>query len=366
MQPAPVQLVASVSTLSPPTSLQRPFSLLDVRPWLLVTGVAIGASLLFTAQIYFSWSTTGGNATWWQSMYWAFGDWLEWAILSPAIFWLSGKFRFSRADWGWSLSAHIVGAVAICIVHASLCTIAAVIQGLTVGPPVIFIDYLQAVTSKRLPFNLAVYSAVVCAWHVWTHSREVRAREAELAELRGQLAESQLFALRMQLNPHFLYNTLNAISSLMLKDVPAANLSRELDFIKGYLEIEQIRFGDRLRVVLETEPATLDAAVPNFILQPIVENAFRHAIDFRDRDGEIIVRTQRDQEMLVLILADNGPGEFSRNSSRLHTGCHVGLSNTRQRLRTLYGEQHQFDLSPNDAGGMTARIMLPFRVSSKS
>src|SRR5438034_783234 len=168
-------------------------------------------------------------------------------------------------------------------------------------------------------------------WHAWNYYRQLREREVQATELAGQLAQAQLQALRMQLNPHFLFNALNAVSSLMLKDVVAANkmisrlgellrltleksdqqevpLQQEIDFLRRYLEIEQIRFGERLQLQMEFEPSTLEAAVPNLILQPLVENAIRHAIEPQEAAGQIVLRSIRDNGRLVLQVSDNGPG----------------------------------------------------------
>jgi LytS/YehU family sensor histidine kinase len=192
----------------------------------------------------------------------------------------------------------------------------------------------------------------------------------------------------MQLNPHFLFNTLNAVSSLMLKDVVAANkmisrlgellrltldksdqpevpLRQEVEFLRRYLEIEQIRFGARLQLKMEVDPSTLDAAVPNLILQPLVENAIRHAIEPQEAAGEIELRSIRDNGRLVLQVSDNGPGLTPENAKPAErcddTRERIGLNNTRERLRKLYGGNQQFDLTGNTMGGVTARVSIPFR-----
>src|SRR4030095_5938019 len=162
-----------------------------------------------------------------------------------------------------------------------------------------------------------VYALIVCAWYAWDYYRKFRERDAQATELAGRLAQAQLQALRMQLNPHFLFNTLNAVSSLMLTDVAAANrmisrlgellrlaleksdqqevpLQQEIEFLRKYLEIEQIRFGDRLQLKIEVAPSTIEAAVRNLILQPLVENAVRHAIEPQEAGGQIQLRSVRD------------------------------------------------------------------------
>jgi len=231
---------------------------------------------------------------------------------------------------------------------------------------------------------------MVCAWHAWNYHRRYREREAQATELAARLAQAQLQALRMQLNPHFLFNTLNAISSLMLKDVNSANrmiarlgellrlaleinhdqevpLQRELEFLRRYIEIEQIRFGDLLEVRLDVEPATLDAAVPNLILQPVVENAVRHAIEPKTTGGLIELRCLRSNGSLLLQVSDNGLGlnswKTNADEPSSQTRERVGLGNTRQRLQKLYGDQQSFELVENSSGGVTANSIIPFRLA---
>jgi len=210
--------------------------------------------------------------------------------------------------------------------------------------------------------------------------RKYRERELRTAELEKRLVQAKLQTLQMQLNPHFLFNTLHSISSLMHKDVEAADkmitrlgdllraalagadtqevtLRQELNLLQLYLSIEQIRFGNRLSVKMEIAPDTLEAQVPNLILQPLVENAIRHGIEPRARPGCIELRSQRQDSRLALVVSDNGAG-ISGNGA-VKEG--VGLSNTRARLRELYGETHRFELVGGPAGGMRVEVSIPFR-----
>jgi LytS/YehU family sensor histidine kinase len=195
----------------------------------------------------------------------------------------------------------------------------------------------------------------------------------------------------MQLNPHFLFNTLNAVSALMLKDVNAANrmiarlgdllrlalenterqevpLQQEIEFLRRYLEIEQIRFGDRLQLKMDVDPATLTAAVPNLILQPLVENAIRYAIEPQEAAGQIELHSSRDNGRLILQVSDNGTGTGHQTAGLFENGSNgreqVGLRNTRERLRKLYGDHQVFQLTRNARGGVTASLTIPFQVAS--
>jgi two-component sensor histidine kinase len=358
---------------------------------ILLTATALG--FFFAAQIYFSAASFHREISWGQAFYWSFGDWYEWALLSPIIFWACRRFRFDRASWQKSLAVHLFGGLVLSGVHAVMCALAAVLQGWVTGKAIAFGTSLHGLLANRTHYNLAVYALIVCAWHAWDYYRKFREREVEATELAGRLAQAQLQALRMQLNPHFLFNTLNAVSSLMLKDVQAANkmlsrlgdllrltlesnhrqevpLRQEIDFLRRYLDIEQIRFGERLQLKMEIDPSTLEAAVPNLILQPLVENAIRHAIEPQEAAGQIELRSLRDNGRLILHVADNGPGLTLKTAKAAEVSQdgreRVGLNNTRARLRKLYGENQQFDLNGNAMGGATASLSIPFHLAPTS
>jgi len=365
--------------------------LVALRQGALILLVATALGFFFAGQIYFSAASMNRSVSWGQALYWSFGDWYEWALLSPFIFWLCRKATFERGAWPSSLAIYLGAGLLLAGVHAVMCAVAAVLQGWVTAKPVVFGDSLRGLLANRTHYNLAVYAVIVCAWHAWDYYRKFREREGQATELAARLAQAQLQALRMQLNPHFLFNTLNAVSSLMLKDVVAANkmlsrlgellrltleqsdqqevpLQQELEFLRRYLQIEQIRFGERLQLSLEVESSTLEAAVPNLILQPLVENAIRHAIEPQETTGRIVLRSNRDNGHLVLQVSDNGPGLTPPPAPGARAAAenreHIGLNNTRDRLRKLYGERQQFELTGNSMGGVTASLSIPFRVAS--
>jgi sensor histidine kinase YesM len=204
------------------------------------------------------------------------------------------------------------------------------------------------------------------------------ARESE--QLQARLDQARLQALRLQLQPHFLFNTLNTISALMHRDVDAADamiarlsdllrmslqrvgvqevpLKEELDFLSKYLEIEQTRFRDRLTVVFDVQADTLDALVPNLLLQPLVENAIKHGIGPRPTPGQIAVRARRNGALLELDVQDNGVGLSAARLTDFNRG--VGLSNTRSRLDHLYGSLHRFEFRQPAEGGLLVCIAIP-------
>jgi two-component system, LytTR family, sensor kinase len=234
--------------------------------------------------------------------------------------------------------------------------------------------------------QFAVVLFLWCSLYFSIKQWQQAAREREkLLRAESEAREARLSALRYQLNPHFLFNSLNAVSTLVLEGNAAAAtrmlaqigellrttldgeslleipLAHELAFIKQYLAIEQTRLGDRLRVETTISQDTLDAAVPNMLLQPLVENAVRHGIAALIEGGTITLTSALHDDNLLITIANSGPGV---EGTALQNGTHssgIGLTNTAERLRTLYGENQRFVLQPLDAGGYEATIEIPFR-----
>jgi LytS/YehU family sensor histidine kinase len=223
--------------------------------------------------------------------------------------------------------------------------------------------------------------------------KKVRDRERDSAELslkasrlETQLVEAQLGVLRAQLHPHFLFNALHAISTLVdwrpkqarrmlvrlsellrlaleLSDEQQITLAREMDWLERYLELQQIRFGDRLTVELKIDPESVAALVPPLILQPLVENALEHGVERRISEGKVEIVAERDGKWLRMRVRDNGPGLVSAPTSSRK--C-VGVRNTRERLRTLYGDDQQLVLRNRDSEGTEAMVELPFKPHESS
>ncbi|MEW6130096.1 MAG: histidine kinase [Acidobacteriota bacterium] len=246
-------------------------------------------------------------------------------------------------------------------------------------------NFTQRFPSLEFSSTLFTFWAMVGVIYAFEYYRKYRLHELRASQLEIQLSQAQLQALRMQLNPHFLFNTLHAISSLMRRNVEEADrmiahlsdllrlslehtgqqevpLNQELEFLKRYLEIEQTRFQERLRVCMEIAPETLDALVPNLILQPLVENAIRHGIAPRAAPGTVEVFARRQGETLEIQVQDNGCGLQHNDSSGLTEG--VGLANTRARLIQLYGAAQHFELKNRTEGGVTVKLIIPFRQCS--
>ena len=225
------------------------------------------------------------------------------------------------------------------------------------------------------------YGTFVLVSSLMDYYERYQAGEFRASQLEAQLAQAQLQALKMQLQPHFLFNTLNSISALQLTDVEAANrmtarlgdflrltldnagqqevpLRQEMEFLRGYLEIESIRFQDRLQVTLDLDPETLDTHVPNLILQPIVENAIKYAVVKRAAAGHIQIRAHRYNGALRLQVQDDGPGLQLPALGNIATRG-VGLDNTRRRLQQLYGNAQKFELANVPEGGLLVTLEIP-------
>jgi LytS/YehU family sensor histidine kinase len=230
---------------------------------------------------------------------------------------------------------------------------------------------------------MGIYLLIALMSYAYSYYRRFRQGQLRTLQLEAQLSQAQLQALKMQLHPHFLFNTLHSISALLTKDVEAARkmisrlgdflrltlensgsqevtLQQEMDFLRCYLEIERIRFQNRLVTRMDVNSQALAAKVPNLILQPIVENAIRHGIAPRSTPGLIEIEAKQLNGTLRIQVRDNGPGlpEHRNSGSLFKKG--LGLANTESRLERLYGADHLFDLTNNPAGGLIVTLEIPF------
>jgi signal transduction histidine kinase len=313
----------------------------------------------------------------WHELLWEGGDWLVYGLLTPAVFLVARRFPPTRDRLVPRLLLHLVAALLLCAAWAGGGIILWQLLGLEGGTP--YGSGMMGWFFTSLPFGVAVYFAVLGVERATTYFLEARERETQAARLSAQLAEARLGALRMQMQPHFLLNSLNAITVIvrdrdtatatrMLEHLgeilrrvmrtgrpPEVPLADEIDFVRQYLAIEEIRFSDRLKPEFAVDPALLRPAVPEFVLQPLVENALRHGLAKRVSATLLRIEARRDGDTLVLTVTDDGPG----GGTEERTG--VGLANTRERLATLYGDRAQLTLTPAPGGGTTAVIRLPFR-----
>jgi two-component system, LytTR family, sensor kinase len=353
------------------------------RPWLkwlmaLALWTMIG--IAFAGQLYLSRSNIGFPVTWAFAMSRALADWYVFALLSIPAFWLARRFHIARVGWYRNLLVHL-GASALFSL-AWMFLRAWMEEWLTRGSsdPTTFSAAFSHALMATFSFNLLIYWVIVSVSHAIGYYRKFHERELRTSELEKRLAQAKLQALQMQLNPHFLFNTLHAISSLMHQDVEAADrmiahlsdllrsalenvatqevqLRQELAFLDSYLEIERTRFGERLTLRKEIDPATLDGLVPNLLLQPLMENAIQHGIEPHARPGIIELRACREHGMLHLQVRDNGSG--IQTAQALQEG--IGLSNTRARLQQLYGDAHRLTLANGPDGGLEVTVRIPWR-----
>jgi len=315
-------------------------------------------------------------------------DWFIYAFLTPFVFRFSRRFPLVREQLGARIWLHLLAALALCVAWAGMGTI---IRWAIFPASAPASDYLHGFISwifTTLPFGAGVYFALVGIEHSLFYFRQVREREMQAAQLKAQLSEARLNALQMQLNPHFLFNSLNAITVLVRdKDTGSASrmlellsdvlhqvlrtettheitLSKELEFLSRYLEIEQIRFSDRLRPHIHVSTEVLQALVPVFLLQLLVENAIRHGIAVHTNAGLLEITVKREGEKLILTVRNDGGKEPASSQENASAGGGIGLANTRARLQTLYGEDAALETGFGDQGDFIAMVRLPYREDS--
>jgi signal transduction histidine kinase len=309
------------------------------------------------------------------------GYWYSWACLAPGILWLSRRFPLDKQHWRVSLPMHLVGVFAATTLHVAMSVATRMATYWTIGESTAsWRREAQRMFFLNFDWEMMTYWAIVGLCHALAYRHVAQVRALRASQLETSLVEAQLQSLQRQLQPHFLFNTLNTISALMHRDVDAADamiarlsdllrislqmvgvqevsLKEELDFLSKYLEIEQTRFRDRLTVVFDVQPDTFDGLVPNLILQPLVENAIKHGIGPRPAPGTITIRSRRISGMLELRVQDDGVGMSAARLSDFNRG--VGLSNTRARLEHLYGSLHRFEFRRPPEGGLLVLIAVP-------
>lgn len=354
-----------------------------------------------------------GSLTFWQlyrstDMPMRFGTtfWLElsqiltYVPLTPLVYILAIRYPIRRNNWRRRVLPYLGMGVLFCVAHI-------ILRGIT--PYAIYEpkyrDWTSAIWNahshhfgiqwdglRKLFLNNLVdditgtFVPIVLIANAVSYYRKYRDREIQASQLEAQLAKAHLQSLKSQLQPHFLFNTMHSISALMLTDVQAADrmitrladllrmnlecagtqittLSKELEFVNCYLSIEQVRFEDRLSVVLDIAPETLDARVPLLLLQPLVDNAVKHGISHRVAGGQIHISAQRQNGDLKLEVRDNGPGLSTSATDR---GCRIGLKVTRERLEALYGQNQCVELASPVEGGVSVLVSIPFETEPDS
>ena len=298
-----------------------------------------------------------------------------WALAAPLVFLVARSVPIDREGW-WRA---VLGHAAASLVLTSLIVVAAelVLRAVGIRTDRTFWTFLPLAFAVNFHGLWPTYWMLLLGFLSFDFYVKLRDRELRSAQLEGRLNEARLSALKAQLQPHFLFNTLNSISSLMYQDVDAADamltrlsellrltidrdrqvvpLREELELVRRYLAIERIRFGDRLRVDYDVDPASREIPVPSLVLQPLVENAIRHSIARQERGGHIRISARCDSAQIELRVEDDGPG--LPRGGVAHRG--VGLGNTEARLAQLYPARSSIELSNRPGGGVAVRIIIP-------
>ena len=349
----------------------------------------IGVGLFLFSQDMARKLVSGEPTPWWHYLTsWMVGISL-WTLLTPPILWLGRRFAIERKYWLRRILLHLALSVLVALTQLSLESMILWRLGMfptlmTGFAPTFFFLALIGFHQGILTYFTILGIQAGFRYYNGYRERQQQALRLELhaSELETQLARARLNALKMQLQPHFLFNTLNAIMVLVrqqkgrqaeemlarlgdllrcvLEDVEAQEVSlrRELEYLRLYLSIEQVRFADRLRVEIAADPAVLCAAVPQLGLQPIVENAIRHGLAKHEAAGLIEIRAARVEGRLELTVSDDGPG-FRADPAAEPAG--IGLANTRARLRQLYGHDAALTIRNRERAGAVVTISLPFR-----
>jgi two-component system LytT family sensor kinase len=346
------------------------------RRWLIVAWTWIGwtgLALFLGISSSLAYLAIGNPARWSLTIRMSLAEVYVWGALAPLVMRLARRFAFTRATLWRSLIVHGVAGL---VVSAVKLIVDQVLRKLLFG-----FDGYVLITS--LAPNLLFYWGIVAAAHGFAYYHSSRERELKASTLEARLAQARLQLLQMQLHPHFLFNTLHAISELVhedpdtadrmiaglsellrealhASDVREVSLRRELDLLAHYLEIQRVRFGDRLRIEIDVDPRAMDALVPHLILQPVVENAIRHGIGARVVQGRVRIAARALGETLQLDVDDDGRG---LDAAEATPGAGVGLGNTRERLQTLYDGEGRLTIEERSEGGTRVRLIVPLRVA---
>jgi two-component system, LytTR family, sensor kinase len=368
------------------TGLKMETEKLLAHRWVRV-GVSVGLWTLFGlflgSQTYLAYRRSDMPFSWHRIFALELAYAYVWAALTPLVLFLAKRYPIVRERWLRNLLVHLLASVVIGfgtrVLHDLL-----FIQFISDPKRTFWLAKLLLNVYLIFDYGAMIYWLIVLVSFVFDYYRRYRGGEIRATRLEAQLAHAQLHALKMQLQPHFLFNTLHSISALVYKDAEAADkmiarlgdflrltlenggsqevsLQQELEFLKCYLEIERIRFRDRLTVRFRIEPQTLDARLPNLILQPIVENAIKHGIAPHTGPGQIEIEASRLNGLLHVQVTDNGPGLADNGDHGKILKEGVGLANTQARLQQLYGNDHRLDLANTTRGGLSVILEIPFK-----
>jgi len=366
-----------------------PIRFRDYAPWLLLAVIAL--TLLFGAQQLVRMRAGGVNAPWLPVFALNGLDWVVWGAFVPLIVAVGQRIRLGGSV---DASSHRVPRIAGWIALGfALVSVVGVITGLALRVwPSLFLAppgarslpprrFLVSWATSNFSFNTLIFGVIAGSFHGALYYRDLRARRMREVDLEARLARAELNVLRLQLQPHFFFNALHTVSSLMLSDVPAAQgviaslgtllrssidhtarqeitLREELAFVRHYLDVQVARFRQRLTVRIEVPDELLDALVPSLVLQPLVENAIRHGVEPNPQGGTIWVSAAREGEEVLLRVTDDASAGHSASSDG--GGGGIGLMNLEARLAQLYGPSHAFRADRDDSGCFAVTLRLPY------
>ena len=362
--------------------------LTDRPPWSFILLGWLLPATIAALQSTASYLLRGVLAQEWPWALLQFPRWMTWALVTPFVFYAARRFPFRRerlASYIWvhlGIAMMISAAIEIVWLQISLALQGYLEPAALERARTNWVEMYSFAVLSRLVGGAFTYAAVLGVATALQYQRQARERETRAAQLEAQLALAQVQALKMQVHPHFLFNTLHAVTVLIREDPAAAtrvvtrlgdllrltlsrattaqvSFRRELEILTLYLDIERTRFHDRLEIEYDVQPATLGALVPDLVLQPLVENAIRHGVSPNPGVGRIQVHSRRDGDWLALEIRDNGAG---LPSERITDG--IGLTTTRARLERLYGDRQELTLSNLPEGGCVARIRIPFELAA--
>jgi two-component system LytT family sensor kinase len=348
---------------------------------LLAFGFWTVVGLVFSTQHLIYVRYLGEEATWLEGMRAAMPRWYAWALLTPLVMRIHRRFPAR-----WTLPEHLLAHLVLGLLVALLVMGAVFTFHWSLGGP--FVERPVPAYLTHVYWDFLIYGLITGITSAWRYAAEIQRRELQAAQLEVKaaqleqgLTEARLHALRSQLNPHFLFNALNAISAYTEQEPRTARrmmaqlgellrfsldhashqqirLEAELSFLESYLEIERMRFEGRLTVSVEVDPRLRGALVPSFLLQPLVENAIRHGLSKRRKGGRVDVTAHRAGSTLVVRVEDDGVG--LPEGWRLDRSSGTGLRNLAGRLAELYGDRHTFRIEGSPGGGVLVEVVLPY------
>jgi two-component system, LytTR family, sensor kinase len=341
--------------------------------------------VVFTLQSYFASYRSERPVSLLDAVYlqmtWAY----LWALTTPLVLWLANRLPIDRRNWPRTALLHLPIALVLSVIVTAIGHVLAWLYwGWSMGRP-FSLERMGRFILANFSEGIGIYLLIALASHAYRYYRRYLEGQSRTLQLEAQLSRAELQALKMQLHPHFLFNTLHSISALMHHDPEAARkmitrlgdflritlessgvqevtLKQEIEFLRCYLEIEQIRFQDRLETRVDIAPNALDAKVPNLILQPIVENAIRHGIASHSDHGLVEINGRTENGSLRIQVRDNGAGLIGHRTGENLFQTGIGLANTEARLGRLYGRRHRLDLTNHPGGGLLVTLEIPLTV----